>query len=64
MNKGRNLKQRPQGDIGGGMGARIEYDRADEKRKVQEEIEDFLTERQEKRPPQQDVPEQDAPQQE
>lgn len=42
---------------GTGLG-RFEYDRADEKRKINEEIDDFLTERIEKKTPaQQDMEE-------
>jgi hypothetical protein len=51
MNKARNQKSRPQGEPGGALAGRFEYDRADEKRKIQEEIEDFLTEREPRKPP-------------
>ena len=50
MNKARNQKGRTQGEPGDSLAGRFEYDRADEKRKLQEEIEDFLTEREQKRP--------------
>jgi len=54
MNKARQQKDRPQVDAGNLSLGHIEYDRADEKRKIQEEIEDFLTERQEKKSPPQE----------
>ena len=47
MNKDRGRRPRPQAETSG-IPPRIEYDRADEKRKIQEEIEDFLEERQDK----------------
>ena len=51
MNKARNQKSRPLGDPLDSLASRFEYDRADEKRKIQEEIEDFLTEREQRKPP-------------
>jgi len=50
MDKARNRKPRPRGESSDFAAGRFEYDRADEKRKIQEEIEDFLQERQEKQP--------------
>jgi hypothetical protein len=52
MEKGRQYKGRTQG-AGSGISpiGRFEYDRADEKRKIHEEIEDFLTERLERKSP-------------
>jgi hypothetical protein len=48
MNKDRGRKGRPSGPVADILAGRFEYDRADEKRKIQEEIEDFLEERQDK----------------
>lgn len=45
MDKARNRKPHAPSHAGDMSIARFEYDRANEKRKVQEEIEDFLKER-------------------
>ena len=52
MQKGRQYKGRTLGgEAGSSPIGRFEYDRADEKRKIHEEIEDFLAEPQERKPP-------------
>ena len=51
MDRMRNHKTRPQGQAGDISGGKFEYDRADEKRKIHEEIEAFLLERQKKDAP-------------
>jgi len=48
MNKDRGRKGRPIGGVSDILAGKFEYDRADEKRKIQEEIEDFLEDRQQK----------------
>jgi len=52
MNKGKYPRGRTGGEPSDILAGRFEYDRADEKRKIHDEIEDFLTERQEKKPSQ------------
>jgi|GEM_PF-4443114 len=51
MDKLRHQKNRQRTVVGDALAGKFEYDRADEKRKIQEEIEDFLVERQEKQSP-------------
>ncbi len=50
MDKGRHIKHRQHAQNSEALGVRFEYDRADEKRKIQEEIEEFLEERTRKEP--------------
>lgn len=49
MDKTRNHRPQLRG-VPDSAGGRFEYDRADEKRKIHEEIEDFLEERDQRRP--------------